>query len=214
MPNPRLSLLDRIISEVDTVLRTVSTQTHHAQRPSPALHHNDTELSESERNRVAGLMRVNHTGEVCAQALYQGQALTARLPDVKDEMQQAAREEVDHLVWCEERLQELDSQPSYLNPVWYGLSFTLGALAGAISDEVSLGFVAATEERVCEHLKDHLQQLPEDDRKSQLILQQMLQDEQRHGAKALEAGGTDFPAPVKDAMSAVATVMTRTSYRI
>jgi ubiquinone biosynthesis monooxygenase Coq7 len=159
-------------------------------------------------------MRVNHTGEVCAQALYQGQAMTARLPHVRDDMQQAAREEVDHLVWCEERLQELGSQPSYLNPAWYGLSFALGALAGAISDEVSLGFVAATEERVCKHLKDHLQQLPEDDRKSQLILQQMLADEQRHGDKALEAGGRNFPRPVKDAMSAVATVMTSASYRI
>jgi ubiquinone biosynthesis monooxygenase Coq7 len=210
----RLSLLDRLISEADAVLRTVSGQANQAERPSPALHHEDTVLTETERSHVSGLMRVNHTGEVCAQALYQGQAMTARLPDVRNDMQQAAREEVDHLVWCEERLQELGSQPSYLNPAWYGLSFALGALAGAISDEVSLGFVAATEERVCKHLKDHLQQLPADDRKSQLILQQMLVDEQHHGDKALEAGGKDFPRPVKDAMSAVATVMTRASYRI
>jgi ubiquinone biosynthesis monooxygenase Coq7 len=129
-------------------------------------------------------------------------------------MQQAAREEVDHLVWCEERLRELDSHTSYLNPAWYGLSFALGAVAGAISDKVSLGFVAATEERVCNHLQDHLRQLPDEDRKSQLILQQMLEDEQRHGEKALDAGGTEFPRPLKDAMSAVATLMTRTSYRI
>jgi ubiquinone biosynthesis monooxygenase Coq7 len=159
-------------------------------------------------------MRVNHTGEVCAQALYQGQALTARMPIVRNEMQQAAQEEVDHLVWCEERLRELGSHTSYLNPVWYGMSFALGAVAGAISDKVSLGFVAATEERVCSHLREHLQQLPEEDRKSQLILQQMLEDEQRHGDNALNAGGTEFPRPLKDAMSAVSRLMTATSYRI
>lgn len=214
MPNRRLSLLDRAISEADALLRTVSGQANHAERPSPSLHHDDATLSATERSHVAGLMRVNHTGEVCAQALYQGQALTARLPHVRDDMQQAAREEVDHLVWCEERLNELDSRPSYLNPLWYGLSFSLGALAGAISDEISLGFVAATEERVCKHLREHLQQLPEDDRKSQLILQQMLEDEQRHGSKALASGGTDFPKPIKDAMTAMATIMTRTSYRL
>jgi ubiquinone biosynthesis monooxygenase Coq7 len=159
-------------------------------------------------------MRVNHTGEVCAQALYQGQALTAKLPTVRDEMQQAAAEEVDHLVWCEQRLRELDSRPSVLNPAWYGLSFALGAVAGAISDKVSLGFVAATEERVCNHLRDHLKSLPEEDRKSRLIVQKMLEDEQRHGDKALQAGGSDFPRQVKNAMSVVSQVMTRSSYRI
>jgi ubiquinone biosynthesis monooxygenase Coq7 len=192
----------------------VTSQGHTAGRPSPAEGHDDTELSPEERRHVAGLMRVNHTGEVCAQALYQGQALTAKLPTVREEMQQAAEEEIDHLVWCEQRLRELDSHTSYLNPAWYGLSFALGAIAGAIGDKVSLGFVAATEERVCNHLKEHLRQVPEEDRKSQLILQQMLEDEQRHGENALQAGGTDFPPPVKDAMSAVAKVMTRSSYRI
>ncbi len=214
MRQRRLSLIDRLISEADTVLRTMTSQGHTAARPSPSEGHDDTELSPEERRHVAGLMRVNHTGEVCAQALYQGQALTAKLPTVREEMQQAAEEEVDHLVWCEQRLQELDSHTSYLNPAWYGLSFALGAVAGAIGDKVSLGFVAATEERVCNHLKEHLQQLPEEDRKSQLILQQMLEDEQRHGDNALQAGGTDFPRPVKDAMSAVAKVMTRSSYRV
>ena len=212
MRKRRLSLVDRLISEVDSVMRTVTNQGHSAGRPSPSEGHTDTELPEKERRHVAGLMRVNHTGEVCAQALYQGQALTAKLPTVREEMQQAAEEEVDHLVWCEQRLRELDSHTSYLNPAWYGLSFALGAVAGAIGDKVSLGFVAATEERVCSHLKEHLQQLPEEDRKSQLILQQMLEDEQRHGENALQAGGTDFPPPVKDAMSAVAKVMTRSSY--
>jgi ubiquinone biosynthesis monooxygenase Coq7 len=214
MRQRRLSLIDRLITEADTVLRTVTSRGHSAARPSPSEGHSDTELSEAERRHVAGLMRVNHTGEVCAQALYQGQALTAKLPTVREEMQQAAGEEVDHLVWCEQRLRELDSQPSVLNPAWYGLSFALGAVAGAIGDKVSLGFVAATEERVCKHLQDHLQSLPEDDRKSRLILQQMLEDEQRHGDNALAAGGTDFPRPVKDAMTVVSKVMTGSSYKI
>lgn len=210
----RLSLLDKLISEADTLLKTVSSGANQADRSSPATDHSEAELTENQRKHVAGLMRVNHTGEVCAQALYQGQALTARLPEVREDMQQAAREEVDHLVWCEERLRELDSHTSVLNPAWYGLSFALGALAGAIGDKVSLGFVAATEERVSNHLRDHLKQLPEDDRKSRLILQQMLEDEERHGENAMAAGGEDFPKPVKDAMSAVAKLMTGTSYRV
>lgn len=214
MRKRRLSMLDRLITEADSVMRTITNRGHSAGRPSPSEGHSDTELSEQERQHVAGLMRVNHTGEVCAQALYQGQALTAKLPTVREEMQQAAAEEIDHLVWCEERLRELGSHTSYLNPAWYGMSFALGAVAGAIGDSVSLGFVAATEERVCNHLKDHLKQLPEDDRKSQLILQTMLEDEERHGTNALEAGGKDFPKPVKDAMSTVSVLMTGSSYRI
>ena len=202
----RLTSIDKLICEADTLLRTLSNRGHAASRPSPAEGHREARLSESERAHVAGLMRVNHTGEVCAQALYQGQALTAKLPTVREEMQ--------HLAWCAERLRQLNARPSVLNPAWYGLSFTLGALAGAVSDALSLGFVAATEERVCEHLKDHLRQLPEQDRRSRLILQRMLEDEERHGQHALDAGGTDFPAPVKNAMSALARVMTRTSYYI
>lgn len=214
MQQRRLSLLDKLISEADSVMKTMTSRGNHASRPSPSTGHLDSALTAAQRKHVAGLMRVNHTGEVCAQALYQGQALTAKLPTVRVEMQQAAREEVDHLVWCEERLRELGSNTSVLNPAWYGISFALGAIAGAISDKVSLGFVAATEERVCSHLRDHLKQLPQEDRKSQLILQQMLQDEQRHGDKALEAGGTVFPQPVKDVMGSVSKFMTRTSYRI
>jgi ubiquinone biosynthesis monooxygenase Coq7 len=214
MRKRRLSLVDKLISEADSVMKTVTSRGNHAGRPSPSKDHTESELSASDRKHVAGLMRVNHTGEVCAQALYQGQALTAKLPTVRKEMQQAAREEVDHLVWCEERLRELGSHTSLLNPAWYGMSFALGAIAGAIGDKVSLGFVAATEERVCSHLRDHLRQLPDEDRKSQLILQQMLQDEQRHGDHALEAGGTDFPRPVKDAMSTLSRLMTSASYRI
>lgn len=214
MRQRRLTLIDRFITETDSMMRTITNRGHAAGRPSPAEGHTDTSLSDNERRHVAGLMRVNHTGEVCAQALYQGQALTARLPRVREEMQQAADEEIDHLVWCEERLRELGSQPSVLNPAWYGLSFALGAVAGAMGDDVSLGFVAATEERVCNHLRDHLKQLPEEDRRSRLILQQMLEDEERHGHKALEAGGKDFPQPVKDAMTTVSKVMTGSSYRV
>ena len=212
MRQRQLSLIDRLIGEADSVLRTLSNRGHQAQRPSPAQGHGDTPLDPESRKHVAGLMRVNHTGEVCAQALYQGQALTAKLPDVREDMQHAAQEEIDHLLWCEERLQQLDSHTSRLNPAWYGLSFALGAAAGALGDKWSLGFVAATEERVCGHLKDHLKELPEEDRKSQLILQQMLEDEQKHGENALEAGGADLPRPVKDAMTAVSQVMTRSSY--
>jgi ubiquinone biosynthesis monooxygenase Coq7 len=214
MGDRRLSLIDRVITELDSVVRTVTSKGNQAARPSPSEGHTEGELSAQERSHIAGLMRVNHTGEVCAQALYQGQALTARLPTVREEMQQAAEEEIDHLVWCEERLRELDSHTSVLNPAWYGLSFAMGAIAGAIGDRVSLGFVAATEERVCRHLKDHLKQLPEDDRKSRLILQQMLEDEERHGENAIAAGGADFPGPVKDAMTAVSKLMTESSYRI
>lgn len=210
----RLSLVDRLISEADSVMRTLSNRGNRAGRPSPASGHSESELTDRERRHVAGLMRVNHTGEVCAQALYQGQALTAKLPDVRKEMKQAADEEVDHLVWCEERLRELDSRPSLLNPAFYGASFAMGAIAGAIGDDVSLGFVAATEERVCSHLKEHLKQLPGDDRKSQLILQQMLEDEERHGDNALQAGGRDFPRPVKDAMTLVSKLMTRSTYHV
>ncbi|MEM1190984.1 MAG: 2-polyprenyl-3-methyl-6-methoxy-1,4-benzoquinone monooxygenase [Pseudomonadota bacterium] len=210
----RLTFLDRLICEADTVMRTLTNRGNTAGRPSPAQGHRDSVLDETRRRHVAGLMRVNHTGEVCAQALYQGQALTAKLPAVREEMQEAAAEEVDHLVWCEERLRELNSRPSLLNPAWYGLSFALGALAGAIGDAVSLGFVAATEERVCAHLRDHLRQLPEDDRRSRLILQQMLEDEERHGANALAAGGSQFPPPVKNAMTALSRVMTQSSYHV
>ncbi|WP_414981009.1 2-polyprenyl-3-methyl-6-methoxy-1,4-benzoquinone monooxygenase [Congregibacter sp.] len=210
----RLTPLDKLICEADTVMRTLSGRGNTAGRPSPARGHSETELDNQSQKHVAALMRVNHTGEVCAQALYQGQALTAKLPTVREEMREAAAEEVDHLVWCEERLRQLNSRPSVLNPAWYGLSFAMGALAGAVGDAVSLGFVAATEERVCAHLKDHLRQLPEDDRRSRLILQQMLEDEERHGANALAAGGHDFPRPVKTAMTALSQVMTRSSYYV
>lgn len=214
MGRPKLSILDRFIENADQVLRTLAGEANQAQRESPGGAVAESDLATEDRRHVAGLMRVNHTGEVCAQALYQGQALTAQLPKVREKMEQAAAEEVDHLVWCEERLRQLGSHTSHLNPVWYGLSFAMGAAAGIIGDRWSLGFVAATEERVCEHLIDHLEQLPEEDEKSRRILEQMLEDERRHGDLALEAGGENLPEPVKRAMTAVSRLMTSTSYRI
>ena len=214
MTGRKLTLLDHLIGNADQVLRTLTGGANQARRPSPADTETDAVMEEEERRHAAGLMRVNHTGEVCAQALYQGQALTARLPDVREEMEQAAAEEVDHLVWCEKRLRELDSHTSVLNPLWYGLSFTLGAVAGAAGDRWSLGFVAATEERVCRHLEEHLERLPEGDSRSRRILEQMLEDERRHGESALKAGGEDFPEPVKRAMASVAKLMTDSSYRL
>jgi ubiquinone biosynthesis monooxygenase Coq7 len=208
------SLFDKIIIESDKVLRTLSKNASTAAQASPAQNIEQTELSQAETSHAAGLMRINHTGEVCAQALYQGQALTAKLPDVRDEMQQAALEEVDHLSWCDERLHQLNSQPSLLNPIFYGLSFSMGAAAGAISDKVSLGFVAATEELVCNHLEKHLHELPASDTKSRAIVERMLADEARHQQTAIDAGAIEFPMPVKFGMKLMSKVMTKTSYRI
>lgn len=208
------SPIDRLLLQADTALRTLIPNSNHASRPSPAVLEPQSTLDAQQTRHTAGLMRINHTGEVCAQALYQGQALTASLPDVREKMEQAAEEEIDHLVWCEQRIRELGSQPSLLNPLFYGLSFAIGAGAGALSDRVSLGFVAATEDQVCKHLDDHLQQIPESDRKSRAILKQMRIDEEEHAKSALEAGGYRFPAPIKFGMSLMAKVMTHTTYRI
>ncbi|MGH1471038.1 MAG: 2-polyprenyl-3-methyl-6-methoxy-1,4-benzoquinone monooxygenase [Cellvibrionaceae bacterium] len=215
MSAKQFSAIDKLLIQADHALRTLtSANQHSSQRPNPSDGVDETQLSETEREHAAGLMRVNHSGEVCAQALYQGQALTAKLPDVREEMENAAKEEIDHLQWCEERLHQLDSQPSVLNPIWYGLSFSIGASAGLISDKISLGFVAATEEQVSQHLEGHLGSLPSSDSKSQVIVNQMLEDERKHGEAALNAGGAVFPKPVKTAMSLVSKVMTNLSYRI
>lgn len=208
------SLFDKLIHNADQALRTLVPGAAQEYRPSPAQQRDHHELNETEARHAAGLMRINHTGEVCAQALYQGQALTARLPEVRDAMEEAAREEIDHLVWCEQRIQELGGRTSLLNPVFYGLSFGIGALAGKISDRVSLGFVAATEEQVCKHLSQHMTSLPVQDEKSKAVLLQMLEDEARHATTALDAGGYKFPLPVKLAMTAMSKVMTKSVYRI
>lgn len=210
-----LSLIDNLIINVDRALRTlVAGSDMTCERPSPARPLDEADLSESERKHAAALMRVNHTGEVCAQALYQGQALTAKLPQVRREMEHAAEEEIDHLVWCQERIDSLGSHTSYLNPVWYGLSFAIGAGAGLVSDKISLGFVAATEDQVCKHLQSHLQHLPTTDLRSRAVVEQMLEDEARHADMALGAGGYNFPAPVKGMMTLVSYAMTKTSYYI
>lgn len=207
------SLVDRFIINADQGIRTLTQGVTRANRPSPAQDQADCALDNERRKHIAGLMRVNHTGEVCAQALYQGQAITAKESQVRESMTESADEEQDHLVWCEERLRELDSQTSKLNPLFYGMSFSLGALAGLIGDKVSLGFVAETEHQVCKHLSSHLEQLPEKDRKTRLILEQMLVDEEQHGAKAKDAGAADFPQAVRAAMTLMSKVMTKTTYR-
>ena len=213
-----LSGLDHLLSRVDQQMRRFAGERggspQNPVRPSPAQGHDEPMLSGREREHAAGLMRVNHTGEVCAQALYQGQAMMARSGDTREKLLDAAQEEADHLAWCETRLQELDAEPSKLNPLFYAASFALGAATAMVGDKVSLGFVHATEERVAQHLRDHLKALPGEDRKSQLILQQMLTDEERHGEEALEHGGEEFPRPIKDAMSLASQVMTRTTYWI
>nr|WP_024309679.1 2-polyprenyl-3-methyl-6-methoxy-1,4-benzoquinone monooxygenase [Pseudomonas sp. P818] len=208
------SPVDRLLLQADAALRTLLPFSGASSRPSPAIVQNETELSSEESRHVAGLMRINHTGEVCAQALYQGQALTAKLPEVRSAMEHAADEEIDHLAWCEQRIRELGSHPSVLNPLFYGLSFGVGAVAGLVSDRVSLGFVAATEDQVCKHLDEHLEQLPEHDAKSRAILEQMRVDEQQHANSALAAGGVRFPAPVKFGMTLLSKVMTKSTYRI
>ncbi|MBT5489726.1 MAG: 2-polyprenyl-3-methyl-6-methoxy-1,4-benzoquinone monooxygenase [Halieaceae bacterium] len=212
-----LTGLDRLISGVDERLRQLTgqpSQSPASSRPSPALAHQEPALSARERDHAGALMRVNHTGEVCAQALYQGQALAARSDATRQSLLSAAQEEADHLAWCETRLQELDARPSRLNPLFYAASFALGAITAAAGDKVSLGFVHATEERVAGHLRAHLKSLPGEDRKSQLILQQMLADEERHGEEALALGGQEFTRPIKDVMTVASQVMTRTTYWI
>lgn len=208
------SVLDKLLLQADSAMRTLLPSSGQSPRPSPAIPLPEHKMSEDETRHIAGLMRINHTGEVCAQALYQGQALTAKLPEVREEMEKAADEEIDHLAWCEQRIRALGERPSLLNPLFYGLSFGIGAGAGLISDRLSLGFVAATEDQVCRHLDEHLDKLPAADAKSRAVLEQMRSDEEQHAEHALAAGGWRFPAPVKYGMSLVSKVMTKTTYRI
>ena len=204
--------LDRLLGEFDKAIKTLSTPAR-ASRPAPASP-SGTRLTDAERLESIRLMRVNHAGEVAAQALYQGQAFTARTPDVATAMQHAAAEEADHLAWCEQRLAELQGSTSLLNPVWYLGSFALGALAGALGDRASLGFVAETERQVEAHLKGHLRELAPADERSRAILEQMTHDEIQHGARAASLGGEHPPWPVGAAMGLVSKLMTRGSYWI
>lgn len=209
----RQTFADRMITSFDQALRTVVPNTTQAERPLPGAATRSS-LNVTDARKVAGLMRVNHSGEVAAQALYNGQALTAKLPHVRLAMQQAAREEQDHLAWCETRLKELDSHTSLLNPLWYAMSFGIGAIAGLAGDQYSLGFVAETERQVGSHLDTHLQQLPDSDARSRAILEQMHRDELHHREQALNAGGQELPESVKALMGAVSKVMTKSSYFI
>ena len=215
MPDPtrRPSLADRLIREIDRGLRTVAAS-NVAARPNPAGNSAETVDEEAARRHAAGLMRVNHAGEIAAQALYHGQALTARDPKVRAALLDAARDETDHLAWCEARVRELGSHTSLLSPVWYAGAFTIGAITGLAGDRTSLGFVAETEKQVVEHLESHLHELPEGDERSRRIVEQMQADEARHGADARSAGARELPRPIRELMRRTARIMTRAAYRI
>ncbi|KPK37461.1 MAG: 2-octaprenyl-3-methyl-6-methoxy-1,4-benzoquinol hydroxylase [Gammaproteobacteria bacterium SG8_47] len=206
--------IDRLLMHIDTGVRTVFGKPPLTERPDPTEGVEDAELSAGERDLAGRLMRINHSGEVAAQGLYQGQALTARLPKVRDKMERAALEENDHLAWCEHRLSELGASTSVLNPLWYAGSVAIGALAGLAGDKWSLGFVAETEHQVIRHLDSHLARVAEHDHKTRAILEQMKEDEGKHATTALRAGGNKLPQPVRKLMGLTSKVMTRTTYWI
>ncbi|QWD90926.1 2-polyprenyl-3-methyl-6-methoxy-1,4-benzoquinone monooxygenase [Polynucleobacter sp. MWH-Braz-FAM2G] len=209
-----MSPIDRLILEFDTALRSVVGGAH-AQRPTPGSDFGSSlGLDAAERKHAAGLMRVNHVGEVCAQALYQSQKLVARNPQIQEMLDHSGQEEMDHLAWCETRLQELGSHTSYLNPIWYAGSFAIGLAAGLAGDKWSLGFVAETEKQVENHLESHLEKLPKEDQRSRAIVDQMRIDEIAHGQAAKNAGGVNLPDPIQKIMQAMSKVMTTTAYKI
>ena len=206
-------MLDKLIIEFDKGLKTLTANVHSV-RPHPDESTQETELSADEKRHAVGLMRINHCGEVCAQALYNGQALTAKNPQTVQALQQASKEETEHLAWCEKRIQELGGHTSLFNPLWYTGSFALGAIAGAIGDKWNLGFLAETERQVGAHLEKHLQELPTNDEKSRAILEQMKIDEAEHANTAIRLGGAELPKPVKAAMKQMSKVMTSTTYHL
>lgn len=208
-----LNTTDSFIKEFDTAFKTVFGGSR-ATRENPAAIAAPTELTTSEQELSGRLMRVNHCGEVCAQALYLGQSVTARRDQTKNTMKQAAIEEIDHLAWCETRLHELGTHKSYLDPFFFAASFAAGAVSGLLGDKFNLGFVAATEAQVVQHLEEHIDKLPESDHRSRAILEQMKSDEERHRTTALQKGGIDFPGPLKKMMTNVSKVMTRSTYWI
>jgi ubiquinone biosynthesis monooxygenase Coq7 len=204
--------IDRLILSADNALRTLFGQPRTTERPNPAAPFKDADLGEHERRHVARLMRINHTGEVCAQALYQGQALTARLPETRKRMERSAQEENDHLDWCASRLTDLGDRKSLLNPLFYAGSFAIGAAAGLAGDRWSLGFVVETERQVEDHLDEHLDQVPDYDERTRAILEQMKADEIHHAQVAKAAGGAELPGPIRAAMRLTSRLMTRTVY--
>jgi len=214
MHERQLTPLDRFLSGVNDALRTVAVPAGRSTRQSPAEGVAETDLSTRAKAHAAGLMRVNHAGEIAAQGLYQGHAAVARDPAISEQMQHAADEEFDHLAWCEQRLAELDAEPSRLSPFWYAGSFAMGTASGLFGDRWSLGFIAETERQVCEHLTGHLQRLPEEDARSRAIVGQMREDEQRHGENAVDAGAAELPQPIRKLMQLTSKIMTKTAYRI
>jgi ubiquinone biosynthesis monooxygenase Coq7 len=209
-----MSPIDRLIIEFDTALRSVVGGAN-SQRPAPGSELlSNTVLDTQERQHAAGLMRVNHVGEVCAQALYQSQKLVARNPQIQKMLDHSGQEEMDHLAWCERRLQELGSHTSYLNPFWYAGSFAIGLAAGLAGDKWSLGFVSETEKQVENHLESHLQKLPQEDHRSRAIVEQMRIDEIAHGQEAKDAGGVPLPEPIQKMMQMMSKIMTSTAYKI
>jgi len=214
MKERKLSAIDKLINHADQALQTVFGEPGGTGRVNPAQQGTEGELSATDKATSLCLMRVNHAGEVCAQALYQGQALTARQESTRKQLQLAADEENDHLAWCRQRIRELGGHTSLLNPLWYTGSFAIGAASGLFGDKWSLGFLAETEHQVVRHLEGHLQRLPTGDNKSRAILDQMKVDEGRHKITARNAGGVELPAPVRKLMTLTSRIMTFTAYRI
>ncbi|CRI65130.1 2-nonaprenyl-3-methyl-6-methoxy-1,4-benzoquinol hydroxylase [Thiocapsa sp. KS1] len=212
MTTRRLTPIDQMLINADHALRTLFGRPQTTERPNPAEDIPEADLTDEQRRHVARLMRINHTGEVCAQALYQGQALTAKLPDTRKRLERSAKEENDHLAWCAARLDDLGDRKSLLNPLWYAGSFAMGAAAGLAGDKWSLGFVVETERQVEDHLDEHLAQIPLDDEKTRTILEQMKADEVHHAQIAHAAGGAELPAPIRSAMRLTSKVMTGTVY--
>ena len=214
MSQRRHTPTDLLVNQFDQALRTVFGAPLVTGRANPAAQKTEADLTDEQRDHTARLMRINHTGEVCAQALYQGQALTAKDTKTREAMEQSAAEENDHLAWCEQRVNELGGRLSLLNPLWYASSFLIGATAGAVGDKWSLGFVAETEKQVENHLQSHLDEVGEDDERTRAILEQMKADEIEHGKKAMHHGGVDLPSPILKLMRVASFIMTKTTYRI
>ncbi len=212
-PYRSLTRLDRLLAGLERALETVAGAPE-AHRPSPGLPIAEAELDDAERRHAAGLMRINHTGEVCAQALYDGQALLARNEDTRAHLLHAADEETDHLAWCALRLRELDSRPSLLNPLWYAGSYAIGVAAAAVGDPISLGFVVETERQVEAHLAEHLDRLPAQDQRSRAVLAQMQADEVRHAEQAQRRGGVELPFPIPALMQLSSKLMKTVAYRV
>lgn len=214
MRHRQLTPLDRLLVSANNALRTVAMRAGSTPRQNPAANIDEGALDARQKAHSAGLMRVNHAGEVAAQGLYQGHAAVARNAAIEAQMQHAADEEFDHLAWCEQRLEELGEAPSKLSPIWYAGSFAIGAASGVLGDKWSLGFIAETERQVCEHLDSHLDRLPDDDARSRAIVAQMRDEEAIHGEEALAAGGSELPRPLKRLMQLTARIMTTTAYRL